>query len=220
MHPLTIICTSCDRFDLLEQTLDSFFALNNYLYVAFHIHNDSVNSVPIELKEKYKKKDITWHEGVKRGLGASWDYLINLVETEYFFNLEDDWLFQGNANFIVDGIDILETDMPVNQVWIRNIKDHKHPLSEITSALINNLNSRIIQTDFKHVIPTKDWCGFSFNPSVRRLSDWKKFFTNGIAGKDEIELSRELMGKYYAVSLVNSACKHNGWNRHTQDFKI
>jgi len=204
VQPLTIIVTSCDRFDLLVKTLDSFFALNNYPYVAFHIHNDSVKEIPDVLKHRYFDKNITWHSGVKRGLSASWDYLVSLVTTEYFFNIEDDWYFSGNPDFIEQSIFLLQY---YDQVWIRDAKDHKHPLKEI-----NSTSSLVVYNG--------DWCGFTFNPSVRKASYWRSMFPEGISGKDEIELSIQLKGKYNAVSLNNSSIKHIGWNRHTQNFKI
>lgn len=203
--PLHIICTSCDRFDLLEKTLDSFFRLNKYPYISFDIHNDSINPVPYELKLKYQHFGIVWHEGVKRGLSASWDYLVSLVKTEYFFNLEDDWLFDGNSDFIQESIDLLQS---FDQVWIRDLLDHKQKYQSVN-------DSKIV-----YITPTKDWCGFTFNPSVRRLSKWETWFPNGISGLDEIEISRKLMGNYNACSLKNGACKHIGWNRHSKDFKI
>ena len=125
MTPLTITMTSCDRWDLFTQTLDSFFKLNSYPYVAFHVHNDSVKPVPQEIKERYADKGITWHEGTKRGLSGAWDYLVALVETDLFLNLEDDWLFIGNPTFVYDSLDLIDS---VGQVWIRNEKDHSHPL--------------------------------------------------------------------------------------------
>lgn len=204
-HPLTITMTSCDRWDLFQQTLDSFFKLNSYPYVAFHVHNDSVNPIPIEIKAKYADKGITWHEGTKRGLSAAWDYLVQLVETEYFLNLEDDFAFSGNENFIQDSFDWLGI---CDQVWIRDEKDHRHPLLPLPD------------TEVKQVKWIDDWCGFSFNPSVRKKSRWLELFPRGIKGKDEIDLSREVYFGYTALSLINSACRHIGNGRHTKDFKI
>lgn len=203
-QPLTIILTSCNRFDLLCDTLDSFFALNKYPYVAFHVHNDSEYPIPQLVKTRYWDRGITWHEGIKRGLSASWDFLVSKVETEYFFNLEDDWLFLGNQNFISESMYLLED---YDQVWIRNKADHNHPLS-------NQIGNYYI------VRQHGDWCGFSFNPGLRKKSKWNQWFPDGIAGKDEIEISRELKGKYTAVSLFNPAIRHIGNGRHSQDFKI
>ena len=208
-HPLTIICTSCDRFDLLERTLNSFFELNNYPFVAFHVHNDSTTPIPERLKKLYSGV-VTWHEGTKRGLSASWDYLVGLVETEYFFNIEDDWLFDGNPNFIEDSINLLKL---YHQVWIRYEKDHSHPLTPYHFEGYKG-------SQYKIVYANGSWCGFTFNPSVRKLSKWKGWFPNGISGKDEIELSRQLLGEYHAVSLVNSSIRHIGGGRHSNNFKI
>lgn len=204
-HPLTIILTSCNRFDLLCDTLDSFFAINKYPYVAFHIHNDSELHIPEAVKTKYCDRNITWYEGVKRGLSASWDYLVSRVETEYFFNMEDDWIFYNNPYFIQQSIELLEY---YDQVWIRSKSDHNHPISD---DIVGN---------YQIVKQHGDWCGFSFNPGLRKKSKWMEWFPNGISGKDEIEISRELKGRYTAVSLFNASIRHIGNGRHSQDFKI
>lgn len=209
MKPLTIIMTSCDRWDLFTITLDSFFALNTYPYVAFHVHNDSVKPIPIEIKQRYESKGITWHEGVKRGLSGAWDYLVDLVQTEYFFNLEEDFEFSGNANFMEDSFKLIDT---CYQVWIRHQNDHLHPLFETA------LSSK--EVPYSIVYAWGDWCGFSFNPSLRSKKQWVELFPNGINGKDEIELSKQVFDFYVALSLVNSACRHIGNGRHTQNFKI
>jgi len=204
-QPITIIMTSCDRWDLFQHTLDSFFALNAYPYVAFHVHNDSVTPIPDYIKQKYSDKGITWHEGTKRGLSAAWDYLVALVETEYFFNLEDDWLFENNPNFIADALEWIDK---CNQVWLRKESDHNHPLQDLPTD------------EVKHVKLIKDWCGFSFNPAIRSKKRWDELFPRGIEGKDEIEISREVFFGYTAFSLNNWACIHIGNGRHTKDFKI
>ena len=205
-HPLTIICTSCDRFDLLERTLNSFFELNNYPFVAFHVHNDSTTPIPERLKKLYSGV-VTWHEGTKRGLSASWDYLVGLVETEYFFNIEDDWLFEGNPYFIEQSIRKMQTYEWIDQIWIRDKKDHNHPLKSH-------------EFSFDEVMKNGDWCGFTFNPSLRKMSKWKSWFPKGIAGKDEIEISRYLKDNYNAISAKSPSIRHIGGGRHSNNFKI
>jgi len=222
-HPLAITMTSCDRWDLFQQTLDSFFKLNSYPYVAFHVHNDSVKPIPIEIKAKYADKNITWHEGTKRGLSAAWDYLVALVETEYFLNLEDDFEFNGNADFIEHSIFLIK-DASFDQVWIREKTDHSHPIKpQVHSWYLSEKKGgeeHFRAISYSIILESGDWCGFTFNPALRNLANWNRMFPNGITGKDEIELSRELKGKYLAVSLSESACRHIGNGQHTKDFKI
>lgn len=209
-EPLTIIVTSCDRFDLLERTLDSFFKMvdcTKYWIESIHINNDSVNRVPVELKKKYADYKVVWHEGVKRGLSGSWDYLVSQVRTEYFFNIEDDWDFYvgGNKLFLDESYELIKS-YEYDQVWIRSQTDHNHPLKKVYGLDL--------------VQHTSDWCGFTFNPSLRRLSLWEKWFPKGIEGKDEIDLSRQLKGNYLAVSLKDSAIRHIGGGRHVKEFVI
>jgi len=102
-----------------------------------------------------------------------------------------------------------------DQVWIRDKNDHSHPI--IGGGYFQNAETSIC---FGNVTKIKDWCGFSFNPSVRRLSKWKAWFPNGIAGKDEIELSRQLKDNYKAVSLAYPSIRHIGGGRHSKGFKI
>lgn len=209
MDKVTVILTSCDRFDLLERTLDSFFSLNQYPIKAFHVHNDSVNPIPFCLINKYHQ--ITWHSGVKRGLSGAIDYLITLVDTEYFFTMEDDWMFENNPNFIAESIAILN-HTNCNQVWIRKESDTPHQMG--TDVLdFNGIKYKIIPV-------WNGWCGFSFNPTVRRKSDWKNMFPNGIANTDEKVLNDMVIGSYKACILANHTVRHIGYSRHTHKFKI
>jgi hypothetical protein len=208
---LTIIVTSCDRFDLLEKTLDSFFRLNNYPYEKMIINNDSLNPLPPRIYEKYKDFNVEFYYGVKRGLSASFDFLVSKVQTEYFFNIEDDWLFSGNPDFIENSIDILKYSN-FDQVWIRHHKDFQHPISE-KIEYINGIS-------FRRVELNGDWCGFSFNPAVRELSRWKSMFPNGVSGVDEIDISRRVYNFYSACVLEHTSIGHIGYNRHSKNFQI
>lgn len=209
MENITVILTSCDRFDLLEKTLDSFFALNTYPIKAFHVNNDSVNQIPFCLVKKYSQ--ITWHSGVKRGLSRSIDYLVSLVDTDYFFTMEDDWLFENNPNFIAESIEIMN-ETGAHQVWIRKESDTPHEMgSDVWSY--NGIMYKIIPI-------WKGWCGFSFNPTVRYKKDWLEMFPNGIANTDEKVLNDRVVNSYKACILINHSIRHIGYSRHTPQFKI
>jgi hypothetical protein len=213
-QPITVIVTSCDRFDLLEKTLDSFFKLNTYPLEKVIINNDSdklLNKSDIDFLNKYEGCEIEFLHGIKRGLSASWDFLVSRVETEYFFNLEDDWVFSGNEFFILDSITLLE-NTHYNQVWIRNHNDIKHPIAK-HSETINGV-------EYRRVLSDGAWCGFSFNPSVRNTAKWRAMFPNGVSGLDEIEISRNVYNFYSACVLENTSIKHIGYNRHSKNFQI
>lgn len=216
IEPITVIVTSCGRFDLLEKTLQSFFELNTYPIFEFHIHEDCAESentgwVKI-LKERYPF--MKWHFAKeRRGLAASLDYLMSQVKTEYVLGLENDWHFEGNKNFIQDGITLMDSLPDIDQVWFRSSTDHTHKLSS---------NKYYGDIPYKLVLKQGDWGGLSWNPRLIKLSTYKVLFPNGYSEYgDEIDCSKhvEKLG-YTAVSLVHSACKHIGYGRHTDNFKV
>lgn len=220
-HPITVCLTSCNRFDLLKQTLDSFFSINSYPIEKFIITEDSTNNVMKEniLREYSDKIDLIFND-VNLGPYKSIDNMYNLVNTEYIFHCEDDWKFRGNKNFIQESIDILEERKDVHQVWL--ISENVHPY-----AIENNLLKTTTNISYKMILSNHlgGWCGFSGNPGVRRKSDYLKMFPNGFA--EFIIPNKQIVftehncnihaGKqgYRAAILINSACEHIGYGRST-----
>lgn len=207
MIPVTVILTSCGRLDLLQQTLDSFLRLNKYDIHAFLINDDSGTELTLETRF------IKISNSNRIGLSKSLDYLLSQVETEYYFHCEDDWLFEGNPNFIEDSIQIMERYKSVHHVWVRDSEDHTHPLGNFIK--LNGITCREVQPGYM-----KHWSGFSFNPGLKRKSDYERMFPNGYAEfGDEILCSQQANKfDYKAVSLAYSACKHIGYGRHTSNF--
>ena len=146
----------------------------------------------------------------REGLSTALDNLIKHVETEYVFNIEDDWEFFGNPNFMQESLDILEDYPKFNQVWIRDKKDHKHPLEPYNSKF-----DLVLKGYQGH------WGGFSFNPSLRRLEDIKQLFPNGFKEFGDEALCSKQAEKYgyNTASLTNPAIRHIGYGRHTENFK-
>ncbi len=210
---VTLLCTSCGRFDLLERTLRSFFALNVYPIQEIIINEDCgrfalydlVKSFGVEFRLFVHKR-----EGQARGL----DRLFAASKTEYVFTTEDDWEYSGNPNFISDSLHVMMNTL-IHHVWVRDKFDHSHPLK--SSTLINGIACQEVMKGYQ-----THWGGFSHNPGLKRVSDYKRIFPNGFAEfGDEMRCSEQANKfNYKAVSLVDSACKHIGWNRHTPGFKI
>lgn len=211
--PITVIITSSNRFHLLERTLDSFLALNTYPIHKYILNEDSGNIACVEkILHKYGHLlHVLYHPG-REGLSAAWDNLLRNVDTPYIFNLEDDWEFFGNDQFMQQSVDILNESIGIHQVWCRDPTDHNHPLAPPEPGK----TYQIVQKGYQG-----HWGGFSFNPALRRTVDLHRMFPNGLREYgDEAACSKraESFG-YMAASLVNPACRHIGYGHHTKGFK-
>lgn len=215
MKEVTLILTACNRVDLLKKTLDSFLALNTYPITRFIAHNDGNDKMFRQIKERYPQ--IEWHfSGTRIGYARSLDKLLSMVETEYLFSTEEDWSYYKNPGFIERSMKILEENPDIMQVWIRDIVDHSHPHGEEMD--LSGIKVRPVIPGYRKV-----WNGFSLNPSLRRVKDWKTWFPEGLSkcgDGDEATLAQHTTKfNYKAVSLVESSIRHIGWNRRSINFK-
>lgn len=223
---VTVCITSYNRFDLLKQTIDSFLSLNKYPITRFVVIEDSVNA--------------QMHEKMKKTYGSSIDFIFNdqnigqiksidkmyaSVNTEYIFHSEDDYKYAGNANFMQDSIDILEERQDINQVWLRHLDNYavSHGAEGAKQFEPDTLYTTTkVPYRMLKVPHCGQWCGFSFNPGLRRLSDYKRLFPNGYqvhivdhknAVFSEFECNKHAMANgYRAALLVNGACHNMGQN--------
>lgn len=216
MHKeITFMLTCCNRVDLLRKTLDSFFALNTYPIKRYIAHNDGDDRLFNSIRRQYPQ--IEWEFSGKRiGYSASLDRLLTKVDTEYIWSTEDDWFYYKNPGFIEKSLRILERfPDDVHQVWIRDVADHNHPQSN-AYYLFDDLMVHDVIPGYRKI-----WNGFSLNPGLRRMSDWKKWFPNGLSeyGDEAILAQRTAQFNYKAVSLFESSIKHIGWDRRSINFK-
>jgi len=214
MSQVTMIVTSCDRFDLLELTLDSFLTLNEYPMAEIIINEDSGNRKAWrKIMNKYGGIAEILFQEKQIGLSRSLDVLMNCVETEYVLGWEDDWISHGNPNFVSEGLKVLSERPDIHQVWFRHHSDHKHPLSPIYE---------ISGVPVRNVLPFGQWNGLSWNPRLQRLADIKRIFPNGYSefGDEILCAIHAQQYDYKAVSLENSTVKHIGGGKHTQNFKV
>jgi hypothetical protein len=148
------------------------------------------------------------------------DYVYNMVETDYIFHMEEDWLFLKKG-FIEDSMKVLEADDNILQVWLRGVDDTTAP---------HPWNPEIYEIDGLKMVLLKYtgiWNGFSFNPGLKRLSDWK-ILPNGYDGCDRITPAQQSGGvtlecdisvEYakrgmIAMRFLESYITHIGWDRH------
>jgi len=201
--PITVTITTCNRLDLLKQTIDSFLLHNSYPIAEYLMTDDSDNTnIAKELELQYGNRFKIFHNSPKLGLSKSLDVLFGAASNEYIFHLEDDWLFD-RSGFIEDSLSIMTHQLDVHQVWVRHRSDtpHKHN-KDGTLSLWQN------------------WNGYSWNPGLRRKSDYQKMFPDGLQvyGEEFDCMQHTKNFDYKVISLINTSCYHIGYNRHTENF--
>ena len=224
MKTVTVCVTSYNRFDLLKQTVDSFLKLNTYTISRFIIIEDSAKPQMNEkvIKEYGSTLDVIINE-TNIGQIKSIDKAYKTINTDYIFHIEDDYLFKGNPDFIKDSMEILEERQDVNQIWLRHLDNYivSHGPAGIHQFELDVLNTTSgIKYRMLKLPHCGNWCGFSFNPGLRRLSDYNRLFPNGYAfhmkpGEpgvlSEFNCNAHAMANgYRAALLLNGACLNMG----------
>lgn len=209
---VTVVITSCNRFDLLEKTIDSFLKYNTYPIKEIIVSEDGgMNDDIVRLmsSSKYEGVEIRWFffpDG-RQGQIKSIDRAYSLVTTHYIFHCEDDWEFYQEG-FIEISKDILDKYPKVIQVWLRN-KDDTNGHPHYNGVLIHNYNNK--------------WHGFSFNPGLKRMSDYKLLgsygkittFRSDVPWESEIAIGQVYKNmNYYAVLAPIGYVRHTGNGRH------
>lgn len=209
-NAVSLVVTSCGRVDLLQRTIDSFLRHNTYPIVQSILIEDSC--------------DASVHERVLSTLGATFDLILfnesklgqiksidraySYVESNYIFHCEDDWYFT-RPGFIEDSLSILEQNDDSVTVWLRDRKEfaagrissHRHATGQ--GVAYRDINAEA----------DPDWHGFTFNPGLRRLADYKRIAPFAHIGHEyEINKRYYELG-YHAAILEQPATRHTGWQR-------
>lgn len=214
MHSkVTVVCTSCGRFDLLEQTLSSFFKFNTYPIDKYVIVDNFPGSFEkiLEICQNSLPKQHFQVISNKKNIGqvASLDIGYSNVETEYIFGLEDDWMFY-KSEFIEKSLDVLKHDERIMNVNIRqrnnNEKGSCHPVSFVKRTTPSGVG---YYDCLKHYYGV--YHGFSWNPGLRRLKDYE-LIQGGFSSLKNEEGMNEFYLKhgFKAVFLEDDNCHHIG----------
>ncbi|MDD7806043.1 MAG: glycosyltransferase [Endozoicomonas sp. (ex Botrylloides leachii)] len=221
---VTVVITCCGRIDLLKKTLASFFEFNTYPIKKIIIVEDaSDNSIHSVIPEEHKNFFSIIINEKNIGQIRSIDKAYALVDTDYIFHCEEDWEFYRKY-FIEDSKLILNSNSNIYQVWLRSYfhdirRDYPfHTLGEDISY--HNVRAyRLLSSNPK-------WQGFSFNPGLRRLSDYKSLISGYSSFLDENNSSlkvESMMSSYmrensmFAAILENDAVAHIGYADHIRD---
>ena len=149
---------------------------------------------------KVEVEDVSIIGGARVGLINSADALMEKVNTDWVFWMEDDWEFY-RSGFIEESLKIMNGKPNILQVWLRDRNDtNGHPLS-----------GDFLSTSYR-------WRGFSFNPGLRRLSDWKRLgsYRQAVGLKEGAGAEQRIGFRYYRMGY-KAAISQQGYVRHIGD---
>ena len=193
MKEVTLVITSCGRFDLLEETLDSFFECNTYPIKKIIITEDSTEGKKLErLISKYDGKNQDFRlivNETRLGQLKSIDKAYREIDTEYIFHCEDDWKFL-KSGFIEKSKEDFKEDFFYDKDYVSKKGEHYY-----------NVKGEI----------------FTYNPALRRKKDMDLF---GLHEKLENQRYEEVLSNFYkergfkAVFFKEPYVTHIGNKRH------
>lgn len=203
---ITLALTSCNRLDLLDETIKSFLDHDTSGLISRRIiAEDSGYPEVIELvSQKYPEFEV-FGPIPRLGQVVTIDRMYSMIETPYIFHCEDDWRFT-RSGFIEKSLAILEANKQVLQVHLRGPADlNGHP---VEPAILDGIFRML-------VINRVGNPGFSWNPGLRRLQDYK------LLGPYSQYLKEHLIGRDYskrgfgAAVLLDRYVEHTGDGRRT-----
>lgn len=208
---VTVVLTSCGRHDLLEETLSTFREFNTYTGIKEIIVVEDGTADPSAICAKFGARLI--QVGRRIGQMHAIDLAYAQVNTPYIFHLEDDWSFY-RYGFIEASKKILEVDPSTLQVWLRSWHDTMgHPLA----FRAEDESFGVMATDYLAV-----WNGFSLNPSLKRVSDYKRLGSYASVPSTNLHFEAAISMKYrelgYRAVILDKRgfVKHIGWGRHIE----
>jgi hypothetical protein len=168
---VALIITSCGRQDLLETTLRSFIAVNEFPLKEIIVVEDGDGSLNDQLKIIFREHDILWLEtGMRVGQINAIDFAYSHCTSDYILHCEDDWEFY-HGGFIDKSLILLKHHSWLLQVWLRSLLDtNKHPLLRHAFET-ESVPFRLLAHNHD-AGAWGEWHGLSWNPGLRRRADY------------------------------------------------
>jgi hypothetical protein len=212
---VTLVLTSCNRLDLLETTINSIPSetlekIPKKIIIDDSADSDCFNKLKALNTDGFLKGWTLLLNEEKLGQAASIDKAYSLVQTEFVFHCEDDWLFT-NGDFIDRSIPILEKYENVLQVTFREGEPHK-AADEIYESGTDHA--------FKVWIPGwQGYPGFTYNPNVFRFSAYHS--VKPISGNSERDVGFKFVELgLHTVVLEKRSVRHIGDGRHVENYVV
>jgi hypothetical protein len=205
---LTVVLTSCGRFDLLGETIASF--LDHFDVDRIVVADDAGDAgAAANFAAKVPKVDMRVNDP-RRGQMPSVDGLYASVQTPYVVHLEDDWKFTGGVD-LDKVVRFIEARPDVSVVCIGYRFDKRFAASA-RKTTHEGIDYWVWDLDAH-----PKWFSYSFNPSVGRLAFWREHGPYEHF-KTEEGLSQFAKGRGLRIAmLIPSLADHIGDERHAED---
>ena len=166
---VTVFVLSCDRLDVLDKTLKSFFATNSYPVKMVILDDSGKEGIFETLVDRYGAFSDVLCFSENRGQWWAIDFMTSYCSTDYIFYLEDDWQFTGLTGYIEESKRILESNRVVGNIDIswRTFKEDgaDHYIDElIEDSYYYKKPMQITPWHFSW----EGWCG---SPNLKRRED-------------------------------------------------
>ncbi len=192
------------RPSLLRQTLESLlFRANFKQIIAINDFRDQeTNDVFKELCPAGILINLDEQIGHHRAV----DLMYSKVNSPYILHCEDDWIFTSDL-MLDESIQLLQEGKDIGSVCLRTIEDSNLNSQDKSKAVVQEINGiKFCRLDGLH----KQWHGYTFNPHVTSLSQWKNFGPYS-AFKKERHISRKLRSAgTFVAYLQPGSCVHIG----------
>jgi len=213
-EPYTLVVTSCGRFDLLEQTLRSFYTHVDITPEELIVVEDSTDMDVHKVLDGLGLRARIFVNETRLGQMRSIDRAYTAVRTPLIFHCEDDWLFT-RGGFIGASANILASLHNASMVGLR-------PRAELNPLVRASPTQRVGEVEYFQMDPKlhPEYFSYSFNPGLRRLSDYALLGPCApLGGEEDVSYTFKKAG-FYIANLEVPAVSHIGYGRHIDDPRM
>ncbi|MFA5949866.1 MAG: glycosyltransferase [Hyphomicrobium sp.] len=207
----SLVVTSCNRFDLLDETLASFQATADVAPAQVIVTEDSGKAEVGNVVRRYFADAEVIVNVPQLGQMRSIDLAYSKVTNDYIFHCEDDWLF-FRRGFISESAALLAADQRISMVILRARSDLNPLVRKLPRKIVGGVACFLYDPSLH-----PEHFSYSFNPGLRRLSDARKLGPFApIGSEDDVSFHFKKAG-YYMAALDEPAVRHLGHDRHVDD---
>jgi len=207
----TVVITSCRRFDLLRQTIQTLvprldIPASHWIVIEDsddHRVVDAVKDLGVDIKVVVN--------GVQVGQMKSIDRAYGQVTTPYIFHCEDDWEF-CRSGFISESHAILEAFPNVSMVGLRPRLELNPLVRKSPTQMLGHIGYFMLDPSLH-----PEYFSYSFNPGLRRLIDFQRLGPFAAIGPEhDVSYAFKKAG-FNIANLESPAVRHIGDGRHVHD---